>query len=444
MLSGMLRTSCITTPLSSRRFCSLFKSWAYTIPAARVRHAAATRYFFIADLQGQTAFLSRRLRRYRFLAEELSTRLRQERVMRHPTLRRDSFVKSSWRGSAARKARTLRCDDRVERKLKASEKNENGHNEEHHADATGRGVTPVATEGPPGERSEKRQDQKDNQDSSKHGLLLCKRMHPTKFKFPAPAALLAHCRMARRAGRYSTNEPDRLLDHDSDGETRAGIVRVVHVIAAVHVIDVEVVGVVPVRRPGINETEPKAAVLEARVSADHNWVAHAEGVTASKVGTETIIGNAAAAPGTEAELRLSALSGHGLLGALGTTMRRGSLLLFVGLGLLQLFLLLLLGLGLGLLFRLGLLFLFRGLGLLFLFRGLGLLFLFRGLGLLVLFLLLLGLGLRLLFRLGLFLLLRLCLILLFRLSLLLLFRGLGIFFLFLLACVGRNSKSQNQ
>ena len=59
-------------------------------------------------------------------------------------------------------------------------------------------------------------------------------------------------------------------------------------------------------------------------------------------------------------------------------------------------------------------------------------------------LLLLGLGLRLLFRLGLFLLLRLSLFLLFRLSLLLLFRGLGIFFLFLLACVGRNSKSQKQ
>src|SRR5208282_868171 len=57
MLSGMLRTSCMTTPLSSRRFCSLFKSWAYTTPATRVRHAAATRYFFIADLQGHTAFL---------------------------------------------------------------------------------------------------------------------------------------------------------------------------------------------------------------------------------------------------------------------------------------------------------------------------------------------------------------------------------------------------
>jgi len=368
--------------------------------------------------------------------------------MRHPTLRRGSFVKSSWRGAAARKARTLRCDDRVERKLKASEKNENGHNEEHHTDATGRGVTPVATERPPRQRSEKRQDQKDDQDSSKHGLLLCKRMHPTKFKFPAPAAFLAHCRMARRAGRYSTNEPDQLLDHDSDGETRAGIVRVVHVIAAVHVIDVEVVGVVPVRRPGINETEPKAAVLEARVSADHNWVAHAEGVFTAEVGTETFVGNAGAAPGTEAKLRLSALRGHGLLGALGTTMRRGSLLLFVGLGLLLLFLLLLLlplGLLLGLLLLLfvGLSLLLLGLGLRLLFR-LGLLFLFRGLGLLDLFLLLLGLGLRLLFRLGLFLLLRLSLFLLLRLSLLLLFRGLGIFFLFLLACVGRNSKSQKQ
>src|SRR5208282_5024282 len=90
MLSGMLRTSCMTTPASSRRFCSLFKFWAYTTPAARVRHAAATRYLFIADLQGHTAFLDVLLP-YRILAEELSTLLRQERVMRHPALRRDKF-----------------------------------------------------------------------------------------------------------------------------------------------------------------------------------------------------------------------------------------------------------------------------------------------------------------------------------------------------------------
>src|SRR5271165_47257 len=53
MPSGMLSTSCMTTPLSSRRLCALFKSWADTTPATRVRHAAATRYFFITDLHGR-------------------------------------------------------------------------------------------------------------------------------------------------------------------------------------------------------------------------------------------------------------------------------------------------------------------------------------------------------------------------------------------------------
>src|SRR5208337_1771656 len=113
---------------------------------------------------------------------------------------------------------------------------------------------------------------------------------------------------------------DGTLEHDGDGEANAGIVRVVHVIAAVDVIDVEVVGVVPAIRPRFNETKPKAAVLEARISADHNWVAHVEVVLTAKVRAEMLVGDAAAATLTEAKLRLRALSGHGLLRALGTTM----------------------------------------------------------------------------------------------------------------------------
>ena len=44
---------------------------------------------------------------------------------------------------------------------------------------------------------------------------------------------------------YSINREDQKLNHDADGEARAGIVRVVHVIASVDVIDVDVIGVIP-------------------------------------------------------------------------------------------------------------------------------------------------------------------------------------------------------
>src|SRR4029077_8503641 len=56
MLSGTLSTSCMTTPHSSRRFCSLFSFFAYIAPATSVRHVAATKYFFITDLHGQNFF----------------------------------------------------------------------------------------------------------------------------------------------------------------------------------------------------------------------------------------------------------------------------------------------------------------------------------------------------------------------------------------------------
>src|SRR5882724_1219435 len=59
MLSGTLSTSCMTTPHSSRRFCSLFSFFAYIAPATSVRHVAATKYFFITDLHGQTFYCVR-------------------------------------------------------------------------------------------------------------------------------------------------------------------------------------------------------------------------------------------------------------------------------------------------------------------------------------------------------------------------------------------------
>ena len=87
----------------------------------------------------------------------------------------------------------------------------------------------------------------------------------------------------------------RTLDHDANCESRAGIVRVIHVIAAIHVIDVYVVGVVPTHRPRFSKSKPIAAVLEAGISADHFRLAHAKYVLAAKVSPKTIIWNAAAA-----------------------------------------------------------------------------------------------------------------------------------------------------
>src|ERR1700731_34775 len=71
ILSGMLRTSCMTTPQFSRRFCSLFNFLAYTPAATRVRHIAPTKYRFIADLHGQNFY-----RRLKSLAEGPSTRFK--------------------------------------------------------------------------------------------------------------------------------------------------------------------------------------------------------------------------------------------------------------------------------------------------------------------------------------------------------------------------------
>ena len=127
-------------------------------------------------------------------------------------------------------------------------------------------------------------------------------------------------RLARRDGEEDGDSDGlEFLDHDGDGETSAGIVGVVHVIATIDVIDVEGVGVIPVDRPGINETEPITAVLEAGVSANDNRVAHAEVVSTAKAGTEMIVGDAAATARTKLESGLRVLCGGGLLGALRST-----------------------------------------------------------------------------------------------------------------------------
>jgi hypothetical protein len=73
---------------------------------------------------------------------------------------------------------------------------------------------------------------------------------------------------------------------------------VVHVISVIDVVDIDVIGPVPNRRPGfrtrINHTEPEASELEAWGTLDyHDWdVVDAKPVSTAKMRTEAIVWNA--------------------------------------------------------------------------------------------------------------------------------------------------------
>ena len=95
------------------------------------------------------------------------------------------------------------------------------------------------------------------------------------------------------------------LDHsplrrDDDCNRNAGVPRVVHVVAIVNVIHINVVGFVPVRcpvsRPRVNHTEPIAAVLEAWEPANQfeGEAVDAESVAPTIVATEIRVRNAVA------------------------------------------------------------------------------------------------------------------------------------------------------
>jgi len=109
-----------------------------------------------------------------------------------------------------------------------------------------------------------------------------------------------------------------MLEDYADSKASAGIVRVEHVIPTIDVINIDVVGVVPAYRPRFNESEPIASILEPRIPADHNRIAHVKLVLPAKVGMEPLVGNSSAAPGAEAKRRLRALRVHCLLRAFGT------------------------------------------------------------------------------------------------------------------------------
>ena len=115
-----------------------------------------------------------------------------------------------------------------------------------------------------------------------------------------------HSEISDRAGSGldSFNAPDRWSENDADSEASAGIIWVVHVVSTVHVINVDVICVVPACRPRLNKSEPIASVLEAGISADHYRIAHPELMLTPKIGMETLVWNSAAASRTEANCRL--------------------------------------------------------------------------------------------------------------------------------------------
>ena len=87
----------------------------------------------------------------------------------------------------------------------------------------------------------------------------------------------------------STDRREQTLDHDSDCEASAGVVGVVHVIPPVYVVYVDAIGVVPICWPGFNEAKPITAVLEARISADHDGIANVEIMIVAKIGMEAVV-----------------------------------------------------------------------------------------------------------------------------------------------------------
>jgi hypothetical protein len=107
----------------------------------------------------------------------------------------------------------------------------------------------------------------------------------------------------RRAGvALWDSAPDaRLVQVEADGDSIAGITPVVQVISITVVIHINVVAVVPVAGPvfwpRINQSEPKATVLEAAISAyiHYREAVDAEPVILPVIGTETVIRNAVAA-----------------------------------------------------------------------------------------------------------------------------------------------------
>jgi hypothetical protein len=91
-----------------------------------------------------------------------------------------------------------------------------------------------------------------------------------------------------------TSSPEPALEKslkNADGDAKAGMKTVVHVIAAIDVVDVHIIRVVPTYRPRVNEPERIAAVLEAPIIVVAS--VDMEAVAAAKTGAVMVVRNAA-------------------------------------------------------------------------------------------------------------------------------------------------------
>ena len=92
----------------------------------------------------------------------------------------------------------------------------------------------------------------------------------------------------------------RLLQRYVDRDVHSRMATIAEVVPVIYVVNVNVVGLIPVRCPGfrprINNREPEAAVLEARASVDddHGRAVNAEIVPTAKMLAEPVLWNAIA------------------------------------------------------------------------------------------------------------------------------------------------------
>ncbi len=91
---------------------------------------------------------------------------------------------------------------------------------------------------------------------------------------------------------------ERGLQGDVDGDGNPRMYAVEQIVAVVDVVDIDIVGAVPGRRPcfraGINHTEPQAPELKTGATFDHydGNIVNAKPVSAAKMSTEAIFRNA--------------------------------------------------------------------------------------------------------------------------------------------------------
>src|SRR5271166_3584683 len=72
--------------------------------------------------------------------------------------------------------------------------------------------------------------------------------------------------------------------------------RIAQKIPAIHVINVNVVGVEPCHRPRIDRVEPEAAVLKAPRGALEISAVHVEGMSTAETGTKAVVRDTPVAP----------------------------------------------------------------------------------------------------------------------------------------------------